>query len=155
MATKEIDPDGIVKRFEKSLKLAMDQGAELAAQESADFAPLGWTGQLKRGIDTLPAKIEGNAVVGFLTASAKSAGGFDYAAMQHNEKLKHAKSQPPLNRGFQDFGQGRTAEKRYQSGYRKRRNKPPRPFKALFLEKGVKKATKDILTLVKLALKKA
>jgi hypothetical protein len=141
---------GFTERFKRNLLLAMDQGAEIAAQKAADFAPRGATNQLKHGIETNKAKLQGDKITGFVTSDAVSESGFHYAWFQHDELLRHFQK-PSVTRGlpvgFAEVGQGSSIKKRYQSGYRKRKARAPK-FRTQYLERGLDAAQDDIIELL-------
>ena len=99
--------------------------AELVAQASRDFAPQGWTGDLKKSIIAHKPEKDGDYFVAAITTGVNDAQtGEDYALKQHDIPLRHYSGYPTL--GFNEIGdtaEGKKnwglsgAEARYWSGY--------------------------------------
>ena len=106
----------------KSLKEMVGQFTSLIALESTDFAPRGWTNQLKNSIKSSHVTDDGENMTSFVTAFARGKDGQDYAFKQHEQKLGHfLPDGNKLPQGFSSVGEGKDIEARYWSGYRKSR----------------------------------
>lgn len=130
----------------ESLVQATNEIAALAVVESEQFAPIGPTGQLRRGLGFSPARFSrGKASAGLFAAGARDENGMDYAEKIHNEKLRHVQgfSDPTkFDFGYQKFGEGNTVLERYKSGYQERRDSSG-IFATRFFVHGVERAIKQ------------
>lgn len=124
--------------------------SNIARNKAIDFAPIGWTGQLRDSIEAGPPEIRGDALVLTLTAGARSADGEEYAEKQHDIPLRHTGTEGrPFTKGFADFAPplGEPAdddkrgpgERKYWAGYRAERGNANK-FATQFLERGADEA---------------
>lgn len=134
---------------------AMYRGSILVASEASEnFAPKGHTLQLSRGIRAIKPVIDSTGnVVGQVISSARSKDGYDYAAKQHNVKLRHY-SEQPLRQGFVDVGTGRTRRARYRDGYIKLKDSSPK-YATEYLNKGLDARRDQLLRMIANAVRDA
>jgi len=128
-----------------------DRADLTALYASQNFAPYK-TGQLRDSIQVFQRATPEN-LVAYLTASAKSAGGVEYAGIQNSAELRHASNPPnvafqdladPVKRRKQVYKTG-PRERAYQRGYRKAiATGKFKKYAARFFLKGYEQAAREI-----------
>ena len=137
----------IDKAWIKGAKEVVRDYAELAVVVARDeYAPRGATGNLQAGIMAKDVTVKGGQVSAKVVSVAE-ANGFDYAKVQHEERLYHI-NRPTQNGSFRDIGSDGGPAKRYRQGYYERVGKylakGQRPAAPRFATKYLDRALEDI-----------
>lgn len=133
--------------FKSMIRKAKKIG-QVVAGNATDFAPKGWTGQLKRSIRASNPKVSNNEIIVSVSAGATSIKGEQYALKQHDVILRHyTKEGLKHMKGYSDFGTGKTREDRYWDGYAKKAKGSTR-YATKYMTKGLEESDKDIDTIL-------
>ena len=128
---------------QKNLFKAAGKIAQVWALKSQDWAPRGWSNQLKDNIRAEQPRIRKNDIYAVVKAFAADEDGNNYALTQHDDVWGHfnRKDEKALQ-GYASVGTGNTRKEKYWSGY----HKSERHYKyaTKFFEKGLKDSDKEI-----------
>ena len=120
--------------------------SQIVALNSTRYAPKGWSGQLKRSIRANDPKINISTgqVFASVSAGASSSSGFQYAGFQHEKILRHYNPDGvQAQKGYSDFGTGKTRQARYNAGYELLKNRSSK-YASKYMEKGLEQSDEQI-----------
>lgn len=126
---EEVDPedDEPIVQAGKLQRALAQIGEEIARVSAEEFAPIGWSGELRAGIFSEPPRLVDGEYLGRVASFAVSESGFNYAEKQHSageyegKELRHV-SRPPFESSFTDLAPAEfsgSPKEKYAAGYRK------------------------------------